>query len=168
MEIFSRENGPCDISMEGDGQPTLTEQLNELVQLCESDLLAQLARDALERKKRGGSNRDDPVARRVLAWLDGLGDPLTVYREIVLKKGEPLDMQRLGRFWSGDKSAAASPFGRIDKSTGERLLLVGSVDRRDVDERETIATWKRYPGEREVRLKAGAKIKVSGHGVGRA
>lgn len=147
---------------------TLTEQLHDLVVLCESDLLAQLARDAAERRKRKPSLADDPIAKRIMEWLDGLGDPLTIYREVILKPGEKLNLRSLGRFWSGEKAAAVSPFGRTDKSTGERLLLVGKVRRRDVDEAETVATFKRYPGEREVRLKAGARIEVQGHGEGRA
>jgi hypothetical protein len=144
----------------------LMEQFNELAMLIESDLLAKLAKDAATRKKK--QLTDDPAARRILAWLDSLGDPITIYRELMLSSGEKPNMQALGRYWSADKKAATSPHGRIDGKGRHPILLTGTVRRDDVDERETVATFKRYPGEREVRLKQGAKIKVKNLGVGYA
>jgi len=102
----------------------------------------------------------DAVAQRILAWLDALGDPLTLYRELVVNDEAAIDYERLGHFWSASAQAAVSPYGRADRSQGQRFLVTVNARRRDVDEAETIATMRRYPDELEVRLREGAPVDI--------
>lgn len=97
---------------------------------------------------------------RVLAWVDSFGDPIRLYREVVIPPGGRLDEANLGRFWTPVREKAVSPFGRSDHATGARVLVEALARRADVDEFETVATMRRYPAEQEIRLREGARVQV--------
>ena len=103
----------------------------------------------------------DATAMRILAWIDTLGDPLTLYRELVVDNAAAINFHKLGRFWSADMQAATSPFGRTDRPRSRRFLVTVRARRHDVDKAETIATMRRYPDELEVRLRDGAPVEVA-------
>lgn len=107
------------------------------------------------------------TARRagVMAWLDGLGDPVRLYREVVLPTGGNVNMDALGRHWTPDKERAIAPFGRGDYSTGERVIMSCLAPRSAIDDNMTISNMLRY-GEYEVTLIPGTKIEVDGRGYG--
>lgn len=107
----------------------------------------------------------DSLSKRVIEWIDSFGDPLTLYREIVLKEDEKLDIMNLGTYWTPIKEKAHSPYGK--EKEGEKILLEAEVNREDVDEFGTIANMRRYPDEKEITLRRGAKIKLKDHGLGR-
>ena len=101
------------------------------------------------------------VSDRIRAWIDSYGDPLTLYREVYLATPEALNMKALGRFWTPEFVKAHSPFGKLDNVSGTMpYILKIQAPRSGVDELETIATMKRYPEEREIRLKSGTRVKL--------
>jgi hypothetical protein len=99
----------------------------------------------------------DDLSKRVLTWVDSQGDPMTLYREIVASP-DRLNWNALGRFWTPDRDKADSPYG----GSGDRTVVKASVRRKDVDELGTIRAMSRHPGEREIRLLPGVKVKVVG------
>lgn len=125
------------------------------------DELKQVLRDAGVLIETGYADRRN----RVAAWLDGLGDPIRLYREVVLPKGAALNMGALGRHWTPDRDKAIAPFGRSDHSTGERAILSCLAPRSAVDADLTISNMLRY-GEYEVTLIPGTEVEVDGRGRG--
>jgi hypothetical protein len=108
----------------------------------------------------------DYAARRanVLAWLDGLGDPIRLYREVVIPTNGKVDRQ-FGTHWTPDRSKAVAPYGRGDFPTGQRVILSALVPRSIVDEESTVRNMLRY-GEYEVTLHQGSPLDVEGIGHG--
>lgn len=102
----------------------------------------------------------------ILRWVDGQGDPLTLYRAVKVGSVEDIRLGDLGRFWTPEKNKADSPHGRIDRPGGVDVVIQIRANRKDVDELETVATMRRYPAEREVRLRKGASVLVEGFWVG--
>lgn len=114
------------------------------------------------RRKAGDSVKDN-----ILQWLDGLGDPLTLYRAVYVDDPSQVRLTGLGRFWTAEQKKAHSPFGKLDRSGSTEVVIQAKVPRSAVDEGETVATMRRYPEEREVRLQAGAPVQVEGFWTGR-
>jgi len=102
------------------------------------------------------------ASEAIRAWLDGLGDPITVYRAVVVPDPQHIDWSRLGRSFTADRRRAHSPFGRVDGKSGREVVVEAVVTRSDVDEMETVSTMRRYPEEREVRVRDGASVQVRG------
>lgn len=105
----------------------------------------------------------DEVGQRIRDWIDSFGSTLTLYREVLVDDPSELNFTKVGRFWTPERSKVSSPFGRNDSSGKLAVVLQAKARRSDVDEFETVATFRRYPGEREIRLQAGAKIQVEGY-----
>jgi len=103
-------------------------------------------------------------AKRILEWVNSQGDPLRLYREVVIPKGQKLDTEKLGLHWTPDRNKAHSPFAATEGLHGERKVLEIVVARDQVDEAATIAAMRRYPDESEVTLKDGAVGKLEGIG----
>jgi hypothetical protein len=111
---------------------------------------------------------NDYTARResVRAWLDGLGDPLQLYREVVISANGKIDRQ-FGIHWTPDRIKAVAPYGRSDFTTGQRVILSALVPRSAVDEESTIRNMLRY-SEYEVTLHHGSPLEVDEIGYGTA
>lgn len=108
----------------------------------------------------------DDVGSRIREWLDGLGDPITLYRALIVGDPDSIDTEHLGRFWTAVRAQADSPFGLLDGKRGIKVVVQAHASRRAVDEPETIATMRRYPDEMEVRLIQGSPVVVDGYWLG--
>jgi len=97
---------------------------------------------------------------RILAWLDGFGDPLTLFRAVRVEDIQNIDYDKLGQFWTPEKAAAHSPYGVSGKGT--EVIIEAVARRKNVDEVATVATFRRYPDEKEVRMEASAPVVVKG------
>jgi hypothetical protein len=109
-------------------------------------------------KKKTASVRDN-----ILSWVDGFGDPITLYREIIIPDIANLVLSRLGTYWTPNPKKAHSPFGHLDRAKGVPYILVVEAPRSAVDEFGTVATMKRYPDEQEIRLQEGVPVKYKGY-----
>jgi hypothetical protein len=102
------------------------------------------------------------VRQNILDWIDSHGDPITLYREVYATSPETIRTDKLGRFWTPDKKKAHSPHGYLDGNAGVPIVIQATARRSDVDEMETVATMRRYPGEREIRLAPGSSVTIQG------
>lgn len=118
------------------------------------------AKSTLAALKRTLGLTESSVRDRILAWLNTLGDPLTVYRAYYVPGPDSIQLDRLGRFWTAERDRAHSPFGKLDRVEGAQYVVKAKVRRSDVNESETLSTMQRYPEEREVRLNAHARVQV--------
>lgn len=96
--------------------------------------------------------------QRILDWVDGLGDPLTLYRGLRVGSPDQVNIRSLGIFWTPVKNKAHSPYG-VSRH-GVEVIVEARVQRRDVDLDGTVATMRRHPAEMEIRLKIGSTVKV--------
>lgn len=99
----------------------------------------------------------DETASRVTAWINSLGNPIRLFRALRVNATSDVDWQNLGRFWTPIREKADSPHGERGRI---EVIVEILADRGAVDEQETIATMRRYPGEMEVRLLPGAEVSV--------
>lgn len=95
---------------------------------------------------------------RILAWLEGFGDPLTLYRGVRVGSPDQVNTRQLGIFWTPVKKLAHSPYG-VSKH-GVEVIVEAKAHRKDVDVEGTVATMRRHPAEMEIRLKIGSTVQV--------
>lgn len=96
--------------------------------------------------------------QRILDWVEGLGDPLTLYRGLRVGSPDQVNTRSLGIFWTPVRKKAHSPYG-VSKH-GVEVIVEAKVHRRDVDLDGTVTTMRRHPAEMEVRLKIGSTVQV--------
>lgn len=95
---------------------------------------------------------------RILAWLEGFGDPLTLYRGVRVGSPDQVNTRQLGIFWTPVKRLAHSPYGA--SKHGIEVVVEAKAKRRDVDVDGTVTTMRRHPSEMEIRLKIGSTVQV--------
>ncbi len=95
---------------------------------------------------------------RILEWLEGFGDPITLYRGVRVGSPDQVNTRQLGIFWTPVKRLAHSPYG-VSKH-GVEVIVEAKAKRKDVDVEGTVTTMRRHPSEMEVRLKIGSAVQV--------
>jgi hypothetical protein len=95
-------------------------------------------------------------------------DPVPVYRALVLRSPAEVKFDKLGVYWTWSLSHAAPLWGNYGKKSIE-IVLRGRVAAKDVDWLSSAALYAlRHDAEREVRVKKGAPVIITGLSVGPA
>lgn len=99
------------------------------------------------------------LERDIKNWVKSYGSPLTLYREIILKPGDKLDIYNLGTSWTPERSKAISPCGR-SQNQDKKVVLEIEVDPQYINWLATISNMRRYPDEMAIELYQGTKVNI--------
>lgn len=107
------------------------------------------------------------IADHLDDWIRSHGDPLTLYRELIVDDLRDIDFRKLGVYWTPIQRKADSPYGRIDNTVGTRVVVRAVVPFSAVDVPGTRSALRRWgAGESEILLLPGQPVQVTGLFVG--
>lgn len=84
----------------------------------------------------------DQFAEELIGILDGLPDPIPLYRSIKAGREEDIDLEFPGESWSYDRDSAYN-FGRHN---GSNFMLTAKVNKKDVNWMGTVKAYVLFSG----------------------